>query len=79
MLGSLYSVDSRPATRVKGNDQPPKYLVSDDRRYCNRTSESREYWVCNFGSQNVCSNNRIEGNRMLTTRIAIAVLVFSEV
>lgn len=79
MLGSLYSADNRPATRVKGNDQSPKYLTSDDHRYRNRTSESREYCVCNFDIQNVCSDNRFEGKRVLTTRIAIAVLVFSEV
>jgi len=79
LLGSLYSADNRPGTRVKGNEQPPKYLTSDDSRYCKGTSESREYCVCNFDSQNVCSSNRLEGNRVLTTRIAIAVLLFSEV
>jgi hypothetical protein len=79
LQGSLYSADNRPGTRVKGNDQPPKYLTIDDRRYRNGTSESREYCVCNFDSQNVCSNNRLERNCVLTTRIAIAVLPFSEV
>lgn len=79
LLGSLYSADSRPATRVKGNDQSPKYLTSDDHRYRNRTSEFREYCVGNFDSQNVCSKNRFVGNRVLTTRIAIAVLLLSEV
>jgi hypothetical protein len=79
LLGSLHSADNRPATRVKGNDQPPKYLTIDDDRYRNRTSESRVYCVGSFDSQKGCSNNRFEGNRVLTTRIAIAVLVFSEV
>jgi hypothetical protein len=63
LVGSLYSADNRPATRVKGNDQSPKYLTSDERRYRNRTCESREYCVGNFDSQNVCSNNRFEGNK----------------
>jgi hypothetical protein len=79
LLGSSYSAANRPVTRVKGNDQPPKYLTSEDRMYRNRTSESREYCVCYDDSQNVCSNNRFEGNKMLTTRIAIAALLFSAV
>jgi hypothetical protein len=79
LLGSLCYADNRPATRVKGNDQSPKYFTSDDHRYRNRTSESREYYVGNFDSHNVCTNNRFVGYRVLTARIAIAVLLLSEV